>query len=198
MSADRWSTLWENPPRLEASTGIADDAGIDREELRGALADAWYSYQAGLYPAAPGSREDDDLENVADLLDQVLVLLNNPLNLIRISDAAREAWRGSGTEEPKRDELIAYLARTAAAARKAHRPRGGGQPRDEALRWLVHHLAEFWRRRKDKFTCGELVAGVPKGKGGEFVWKCVKLIDPQHGRGLTNAIRDEADPPKQE
>jgi hypothetical protein len=183
-----WEDLWPQRWWFKDIARIANEFKVDYPALNAAIVDAWYPYQDAYLPNKDDSL-GDDLDSVARLLKQVDDLLENPTNGVRLRTGLHLNRTGLDV-----DDLRACLQRAAEAARRAHRPRGGGQRRDAALAKLVHDLADFWRStHAGEFHVGEWQRGVPmKAGGGLFVWECVKIVDPKHRRGLKNILQDEA------
>jgi len=178
---------------LHDAKRIALKFGIDFEDLSSILEHVDMVYEVAGYSV--NMSDIDDLDKVAHSLDQVTGLLDNSReeNIYNRYRLTLELGSDDPFGAAECDQLVTDLTKIAAAARRAHREKGPGQPRDRRLTQVVEILVDYWATGLGReFHVGEWPGGQPKrGGGADFVKDVVKLIDPHNRlRGLKRIMQD--------
>jgi hypothetical protein len=180
---------------LAKRVGITDCEALEElEELVDVIEAARGAYEVARYPQ---NREvdADELDEVAEHLERAALLLDNrysnSLNRFRLDKAlgadASDAFLGE-----RSNEIAIRLSEVAAAARRAHRGKSEGQPREAGLFEAAIILAEYWKGLGKSFHPGQWFLGFPKSPGPRFVYDALTLITPPPYRGLKSVVQEIA------
>jgi hypothetical protein len=188
---------------------IATTFGInDRDGLELTLYYAQVAYTNSLVPElADPVFAKDNLLQFAKQLEKAASYLGerdrSQVNWSRLDTVLRSG--ASDTPAIARcEEALSVLARLADAARRAHRSRRRGQPRQPRLAAAVEVLFDYWRLPptaegnggglgRDFTTVGEWIDGAPRKRstrGPHFIAECMELIAPG-ARGVESILREK-------
>jgi len=178
----------------------------DREKLAEAVDEAEFRYDGaqswGSLREYDAERSGDTIPALAKPIGKVIRLLEEPVNLGRITDALVAEGAGDvGDVAYKLQEVVerlAFIQRVLAKATRKGRP--GPPPTHPDLMVLVESLANFWKASvgdgkfkydhdDDAWAAGDDGIDEPTSPAGLFVFRVIKHLAPDRVKDADTVLR---------